>query len=49
MLTRYTMSICALGILVAVLATPLRRQLATRWPWLGALLSLLVFAPNAWW
>ena len=49
MLTRYTMAICALGIAVAVLATPLRRHLATPWPWLGALLSLLLFAPNAWW
>ena len=49
MLTRYTMSICALGIAVAVLATPLRRQLATPWPWAGALVSLGLFAPNAWW
>ena len=49
MLTRYTMLVCAVGILSAVLATPLRRQLATPWPWLGALLSLALFAPNAWW
>lgn len=49
MLTRYTMSICAIGIAFAVLATPLRRQLATPSPWLGALLSLGLFAPNAWW
>src|SRR5690606_3117444 len=32
-----------------VLATPLRRHLAGPWPWAGAALSLLVFAPNAWW
>jgi 4-amino-4-deoxy-L-arabinose transferase-like glycosyltransferase len=49
MMTRYTMLFCAAGIVVGVLATPLRRQLASRWPWAGALLSLLVFAPNAWW
>jgi 4-amino-4-deoxy-L-arabinose transferase-like glycosyltransferase len=49
MMTRYTMLFCAAGIAVGVLATPLRRQLASPWPWAGALLSLLVFAPNAWW
>jgi 4-amino-4-deoxy-L-arabinose transferase-like glycosyltransferase len=49
MMTRYTMLFCVAGIVVAILATPLRRQLASPWPWAGALLSLLVFAPNAWW
>jgi 4-amino-4-deoxy-L-arabinose transferase-like glycosyltransferase len=49
MLTRYTMLVGAVGLLLAVLATPMRRQLATPWPWLGALLSLALFAPNAWW
>jgi hypothetical protein len=49
MLTRYTMAVCAIAIAFAVAATPLRRRLATPWPWLGALLSLLLFAPNAWW
>jgi 4-amino-4-deoxy-L-arabinose transferase-like glycosyltransferase len=49
MMTRYTMLVCALAILAGVLATPLRRHLATPWPWAGAALSLLVFAPNAWW
>ncbi len=49
MLTRYTMLFCAIGMAIAVLATPLRRQLAGPWPWAGAALSLLLFAPNAWW
>lgn len=49
MMTRYTMLVCAIGIVAGVLATPLRRHLATPWPWCGAALSLLVFAPNAWW
>jgi hypothetical protein len=50
MMTRYTMLFCAAGIVVGILATPLlRRQLATPWPWAGVALSLLVFAPNAWW
>jgi len=49
MLTRYTMLFCAVGVVAAVLATPLRRQLSTPWPWAGAVVSLLLFAPNAWW
>ena len=49
MMTRYTMLFCAAGIVVGVLATPLRRQLGRPWLWAGVLLSLLVFAPNAWW
>lgn len=49
MMTRYTMLFCAVGIVAGLLATPLRRQLRTPWPWLGVALSLLVFAPNAWW
>src|SRR3546814_2254692 len=48
-MTRYTMLICAACIVVAILATPSRRQLASPWPWLGVLVSLLVFAPNALW
>ena len=49
MMTRYTMLVCAVAIVAGVAATPLRRHLATPWPWAGAALSLLVFAPNAWW
>jgi hypothetical protein len=49
MMTRYTMLVCAIGIVIGVLATPLRRRLASPWPWAGVALSLLVFAPNAWW
>jgi hypothetical protein len=49
MMTRYTMLFCVAGIVAGVLATPLRRQLSSPWLWAGAALSLLVFAPNAWW
>jgi 4-amino-4-deoxy-L-arabinose transferase-like glycosyltransferase len=49
MLTRYTMLFCVAGLVAGVLATPLRRQLASPWPWLGAAVSLLVFLPNALW
>ena len=49
MLTRYTMLALVAGIVIGTLASPLRRDLAGPWPWAGAALSLLVFAPNAWW
>jgi len=37
------------GIAVATLATPLRRSLKTRWPWLGAAAALLLFSPYLLW
>ena len=49
MLTRYTMLFCVAGLLVGVVATPLRSQLRNRSLWAGAALSLLVFLPNALW
>lgn len=49
LMTRYTIAICAASLVVGTLATPLRRQLLTPWPWAGALLALLIFAPNLLW
>ncbi len=37
------------GIVVATVATPLRRWLATRWPWLGGLSAGAIFAPYVIW
>ncbi len=49
MLTKYSMLFCIAGIVIGVIATPLRRQLASKWLWLGAALSVLVFLPNVIW
>lgn len=49
LMTRYTIAFCAVGLLAGALATPLRRQLLTPWPWLGAGLALFVFLPNLVW
>lgn len=49
LMTRYTIAICAVGLLAGVVATPLRRHLLTPWPWLAALLALLLFLPNLIW
>jgi 4-amino-4-deoxy-L-arabinose transferase-like glycosyltransferase len=47
--TKFTMFTLALGIAVGVLATPARRQLGTRWPWLGAGIAAALLAPNLVW
>ncbi|MDE2308754.1 MAG: glycosyltransferase family 39 protein [Xanthomonadaceae bacterium] len=49
MLTRYTMLFCVAGLVAGVLATTLRRQLASPWLWGGVALSLLLFLPNLLW
>lgn len=46
---KYTVLVLGLGLAVGALATPVRRHLATPWPWLGALAALLLFAPNLAW
>lgn len=47
--TRYTVGFLALGIVGAVLLTPLRKHLTSRWLWLGVAASLLIFLPNLIW
>ena len=47
--TRYTIGFLALGIVGAVLLTPLRRHLASRWLWIGVAACVLIFLPNVIW
>ena len=47
--TRYTIGFLALGIVGAVLLTPVRSHLLSKWLWLGVAASLLVFLPNFVW
>ncbi|MBS0583774.1 MAG: glycosyltransferase family 39 protein [Proteobacteria bacterium] len=49
LMTRYTILVLAAGMAIGVLATPLRRQLLTPWPWLGVGIALLIFLPNLVW
>ena len=49
MLTKYSMLFCVAGIIMGVIATPLRRHLASKWLWVGAALSVLIFLPNVIW
>jgi 4-amino-4-deoxy-L-arabinose transferase-like glycosyltransferase len=50
LLTKHTMMLWGAGIAVGVALTPSARpQLRTRWPYLGLLIALLLFAPNLLW
>jgi 4-amino-4-deoxy-L-arabinose transferase-like glycosyltransferase len=49
MLTKWTIGFLALGIVAGVLLTPARKYLRTPWPWAGAGLALLIWAPNLAW
>jgi hypothetical protein len=49
MMTKFTTPALVAGIGVGVLLTPLRRELRTPWPWLGAALAVVIAAPNLAW
>ena len=48
-LTKYAVAFYVAGLGAGVLLTPLRDTLRTRWPWLGALVALVLVAPNLAW
>lgn len=47
--TKYTVAGLAVALAAGLLLTPARRHFATRWPWLGAALAVVLLAPNLWW
>jgi 4-amino-4-deoxy-L-arabinose transferase-like glycosyltransferase len=47
--TKYTIAGLAVALAAGLLLTPARRHLATRWPWLGAALAVVLLLPNLWW
>jgi Dolichyl-phosphate-mannose-protein mannosyltransferase len=49
MLTKYSMLICVVGVVLGVLLTHLRIHLKSKWLWIGAACSLLIFLPNFIW
>ena len=49
MMTKYTMGFFVAGLIVAVLVTPARKYLKSKWLYLGAALALLIFLPNLIW
>lgn len=49
MMAKYTMGFFVLGIVAAVGATRARRYFASKWLWLGVVLSIVIFLPNIIW
>lgn len=49
LLTKHTTAVFGLAVVVGLLATADRRQLARRWPWLGGAVALALFLPNLIW
>jgi hypothetical protein len=49
LVTKLTMLSFGFAVLLAVLITPARRQLATPWPWLGGLVALAFLLPYVYW
>lgn len=48
-MNKYSVVFFVVGLGIALLLTPLRRHLLTPWPWLGALIALIIFLPNLLW
>jgi hypothetical protein len=46
---KYSTAFFAFAVAIALFLTPQRRFLSTKWLWLGALCSLLIFLPNFIW
>ena len=46
LLTKFSIGIIGVAVLVALILLPERRWLATRWPWLAAAIALLIGSPS---
>ncbi len=50
LLSKYSTLFLGAGALVWLIASPpMRRWLASPWPYLGGVLALVIFSPNLWW
>lgn len=49
MLNKHLIGVFAVALLIALLATPQRRLLASRWPWIGVAIAALIALPNLAW
>ncbi|MEO8226333.1 MAG: glycosyltransferase family 39 protein, partial [Gemmatimonadota bacterium] len=46
LLTKFSIGVIAIAVSVAIVLSPLRRALLTAWPWLAALLALVIGSPS---
>jgi MFS family permease len=49
MMTKYSILFFIAGLVVGVLTTRLRAELAGKWLWIGAVCAIVIFLPNLWW
>ena len=49
LLNKHTFLLLVIALAVGVLATPMRRQLRSRYLWLGVAVALLIASPNIYW
>lgn len=49
MMTRYTMGVHVIGLILAVLLTQTRKHLKSPWLWIGAVIAFVIFSPNIIW
>jgi len=49
MLTKYTIGVLVLGLVLGVVLTPARRYFKSGWLWAGVALAVMIFVPNAVW
>lgn len=49
LLNKHSMLFFIAGLFTGVMATPLRKDLVTPWPWAGLGIAFAIFAPNLWW
>jgi 4-amino-4-deoxy-L-arabinose transferase-like glycosyltransferase len=48
-LNKYSLGLALVGLALGILLSPLRRDLRTRWPWLGAAMASVLFLPHVLW
>jgi hypothetical protein len=46
LLTKFSIAFIGIGIVVAIVITPLRRSLLTPWPWVALLIALVIGSPS---
>jgi hypothetical protein len=49
MMNKYTIVFFMVGLATGLLLTPNRKYLTSKWLWLGALIAVLIWLPNAYW
>ncbi len=49
LMNKYSMGFLGLGVVVGLVLTPARRQLLSKWLWLGGVIAFLIFLPHILW